>query len=74
MVDRLTSIVSRVLFFFAVLLLIVGVSDRILRLFDLTLSWVPYEPGRLMELSAILVVFVISLLLRQIREEVKKRV
>ena len=70
--DRLMSIAPRVLFSLAALLLIVGVWERILRLFDWTLTWVPYEPGRLMELSAILVVFLIALLLRQIREEIKK--
>jgi hypothetical protein len=36
------------------------------------MTWLPYEPSRLFELSALLMIFVIALLLREMREQLKK--
>ena len=69
MIDKWTSIICRVLFVIAFVLLIFAVWDRFLRLFGWTLSFVPYQPARLFELSGILMIFVLALLLRQIREQ-----
>ena len=72
MIEKFISPLSRIFFFFALFLAALAVWDRIIRIFGWTLSWVPYQPGRLLEISAILVIFVMALLLRQIREELKK--
>ena len=72
MIDRLTSVTSRIFFAVSGILMIIAIWDWIMRLFGLTLSWVPYQPVRLLEISVILIIFVIALLVRQIREEVKK--
>ncbi len=69
MIDKLTSIVCRVFFVIAFILLIIAIWDKFLRLFGWTLSFVPYQPGRIFELSGILMIFVLALLLRQIREK-----
>ncbi|MBD3403326.1 hypothetical protein GF420_10560 [candidate division GN15 bacterium] len=69
--DWLTSISSRIFFAAAVIVLIIGVIDWILRLFDWTFSWVPYEPGRMLTFSAVLMIYVAVLLLRQIREQTR---
>jgi len=72
--DMLNRLVTRAFFFGAFLLLLLGVLDRIAEVFGATLPLLGrYTPGRLLEFSAILLIFVIALLLRQIREELKKR-
>ena len=72
MVDKITSIICRLFFAVAFILLIVAVWDRILRFFGWTIVWF-YMPGRLFELSAMLMIFVIALVLRQIREELRNK-
>ncbi len=72
MSDKLISVFSRIVFIVAIVILAVAILDWILRLFGYTLSFLPYQPGRLMEFSTILIVLVIALLLRQIRDSVKK--
>jgi len=69
MVNKLTSIFSRILFSVASLLLLIAIIDWILRLFGWTFSWLTYNPGRLLEFAAYIMIFVIVLLLRQIREK-----
>ena len=70
MIDKWTSIICRVFFVIAFALLFIAIWDRFLRLFGWTLSFVPYQPARLFELSGILMIFVLALLLRQIREKI----
>ncbi len=72
MKDSHSSFLSRLFFFAAAILFIIAVWEWALQLFDYTLSWMPYEPGRLFEFAAIMVIFVIALLLRQIRDAVRK--
>ncbi len=72
MIDKLTSFLSRLCFFVAFVLLIIAILDWLLRLYGWTFSWIPYQPGRIFEFSAILMIVVIVLLLRQIREAVRK--
>ncbi len=72
MIDKLTSIFSRVFFSVALLLLLLGVLDRIIGLFGWTLAWY-HEAGRVLEFSGIMMIFVIGLLLRQIRDELKQQ-
>jgi len=71
MSNKYMSWFSRLFFFVALILLIVAAWDRVLHAFGYSLSFLPYEPGRLFEFSAILVIFVIAVLLRQIRDAVK---
>jgi hypothetical protein len=72
MIDKLSHYSCRGLFGISIALLVLAVLERVLRSMGWTLSFVNYEPGRLIELSALLVVFVIALLLRQIRENTNK--
>jgi hypothetical protein len=71
MIDKLTSILSRLFFAVAFILLAIAVIDRVLNFFGWYLSWTNYRAGRLFEFSAMLMIFVIVLLLRQIREKLK---
>ena len=71
MYNKLTSITNRVFFILAFLLLFLAIWEKIVRYFDYTISCIPYEPARLLEFSVIFLIFVITLLLRQIREELK---
>ena len=73
MIDKITHYFSRIFFFVALGLLGIAILDWLLRFFGYTLSWINYQPGRLMEFAGILVLFVIVLILRQIRELMKKK-
>ena len=73
MLDKISSVVSRILFAFAFLFLFVAFWDKFLGLFGWQLSRMPYESGRLLEFSAILLIFAIALILRQMRELLKKQ-
>ena len=72
MIDKLTHYFCRTLFGISIALLAVAVLEGVLRSLGWTLSFMDYEPGRLLEISATLVIFVIALLLRQIRENTNK--
>ena len=67
MMERLTSIVCRILFGVASLLLVLAILERLIRFFGPRTFTVLYEPGRLAEFSAIALIFVIALQLREIK-------
>jgi len=69
--DKFTSFFSRLFFAVAFALFVIAVINWLLGLFGWTLSWLPYQPGRILEFSAILMIFVMVLLLRQIRERLR---
>jgi hypothetical protein len=66
--EKLFSLVSRLLFFGAFVLLGVAIFEQASNALGFTLLRGAYSSGRLMELSVVLLVFVITLLLRQIRD------
>jgi hypothetical protein len=72
MQDKLTSFFQRLFFVVAAILVLLAGLDWIIGLFGWTLSWLPYQPGRLFEFAAILIIFVIATLLRQIRDALRK--
>lgn len=71
MKDSHYSLFNRLCFGMAVGLFAVAVWEKVLRLFGWTLSWVPYDPGRLFEFAGILMIFVMAVLLRQIRDALR---
>ena len=66
--EKLFSLVSRLLFFGAFAMLGLGLFEQASNLLGMTLLRGRYSSGRLMELASVLLVFVITLLLRQIRD------
>ena len=69
--DQISSVASRVLFALTFVLLGVSVLERIARVFDASI--VPgYDAARMLEIAVAFAVFVAVLLLRQIREELRK--
>jgi len=72
-IDQLTSIACRVLFAGAFGLLALAVLERIAFAFDYTILDGAFTGGRLFEAAGVLMVFVIALVLRQIREAVSQR-
>jgi hypothetical protein len=50
----------------------VGLAEWLLRVFGYTIVGQMYTPGRLLEFGAIAATFVVALLLRQIRDELRK--
>jgi hypothetical protein len=72
--EKLNSIACRIFFVVALFLLAVAVIEKIVNVFDYTiLGGTTYVPSRLLEFSTILVIFVIALVIRQVREELRKR-
>ena len=69
-VDRLSSWVSRLFFFVAFVLLGLAVLEKIANLFGYTIR-MP-EPNRLLGFAGILLIFVMTLLLREVREKLAK--
>ena len=69
---KLNSLVCRLFFGAALLLFAISVLEKVASLMGSTILGGTYTAGRLFEFSALLVTFVIALLLREIREELKK--
>ena len=59
---------ARVIFFLALGILSVAIIETLLNFLDYTILRGVYSAGRLIELSAALLIFVITVLLRQIRD------
>ena len=72
MIDKLSHYSCRIIFGISIALLAVAVLEEVLGFLGWTLSFVGYEPGRLLEISATLMIFVIALLLRQVRENTSR--
>ena len=70
--EKLWNTVYRLFFAVAIVLFIIAVVDWFLRLFGWTFSWLSYQPGRVLQFSAILMIWVAALLLRQIRAQLRK--
>ena len=72
--NSLNNLFYRLFSAIALLLLLIALVDRFMTLFGYTLlSWINYTPGRILEFSAILMVFAIAFVLRQIQEELKNK-
>jgi hypothetical protein len=70
-IDGIVSVVCRVFFAGAFILLALGVLERLSFAFVYTLMRGVFSGGRLLEISAVLLVFVIALLLRQVRDRLE---
>lgn len=70
-IDKMTSVVSRVLFFVGSLALVLGILEKVANLLDKTITR-GYTPERLLEVTVSVAVLVCALLLRQIREAVRQ--
>ncbi len=71
-IQQISSLANRGLFVGAFVLLALAVLEWVTNLAGYTLLRGVYSAGRLMEFAAILLIFVITLLLRQMRDEAKK--
>ena len=69
MINQLTSVVSRILFIGAFLLAGLAIWEKLANLSGFTITLLGgYIPARLLEFSVILLLFVIALQLREIRQ------
>ena len=73
-IDFFYKIFGRSLFFFALAILAVGFIELAANLFGSSVLTGGHTAGRLIEVSAALVVFVIAVLLRQIRNALTSQV
>ena len=69
--DTVFRILARAFFVVASTATGIAFLNLALNLLGYKLLWINYAPGRLLELSAILLVFVIVIFLRQIRDELR---
>ena len=70
--DELASLVSRLFLFAAVVLISLGTVEYVANLLGTSVIGWKHSPGHLIELGAALTVIVIALLLRQIRDQLRK--
>jgi len=70
--DKVASLISRVSLLGAFALIVVGVIEGAANLLGYTVLRAAHKPSRLFELGAELTVIVIALLLRQIRDQLRK--
>jgi hypothetical protein len=70
--DRLASLVSRAFVFGAFVLIGLGVIEYAANMFGYTVIGQAHTASHLVELGAALIVIVIALLLRQIRDQLRK--
>jgi hypothetical protein len=71
--NKLSSIASRIVVIGAFVLIGLAAIEYVANLFGYTVLRHAYSTGRLVELAAALLVIVIALLLRQIRDELRKK-
>ncbi|MGH0034538.1 MAG: hypothetical protein ACQGVK_05885 [Myxococcota bacterium] len=69
----LQSVALRVLFVGAFGILALGVLERLVNAVGYTVMRGAFSGGRLLEISAVVVLFVVAVLLRQIRDELRAR-
>jgi hypothetical protein len=70
--ERLVSLLSRLSFLVAFVLLALALMERIANASGYTILQV-YSGGRLLEVAVVLLVFVIAVQLREMKEELRKR-
>ena len=68
MLEKLYLMVPRIIFVIALALFVFAIWGRFIEIFGWRYSFLFYSSGRLLEFSGILLIFVITMLLRQIRE------
>lgn len=71
--NQLTSVLARVFSLGAILMIALALIEYAANVFGYTIVREAHRPGRLIEIAATLVVIVIALLLRQIRDELRKK-
>ncbi len=70
--DSLNSIAIRVFFIGSLVLLGLAAMEGIANVFGYTILRNTYTPGRIIEFSAVALMFVVALLLKQIRDYLRK--
>ena len=70
--DRMTSFVARAFTAIAFTFLAISVIEKTLNMLGVSIPGIPYSPRPWLEFAVMLQIFVIPLLLRQIREQLKK--
>ena len=69
--DRLISLIARGSTAVAALLVTLAVAEWVANFFQYTILRGTYAPGRLLEFAAIVLLFVITVMLRQVRDAVR---
>ena len=67
-IETWMSTFSRIMFVAAMLFFILAVLEKIANLNGQTITFITYEPGRLLEFAGIMLIFVMTVTLRRIRK------
>ena len=70
--NPITSLISRIFFFISFVLIALALVERVLNISGYTILRGGYTSGRILELAGLLMIFVIAILLRQIRDSLRK--
>ena len=69
--EKALSLINRLFFGVAFVLLGIAVLEKLVNMNGYTILGAHYTPGRMLEFSGILLIFVVAMLLRNIREELR---
>ena len=70
--DKLSSFISRLFFLAAFVLIVLAIAEGAVNFFGYTIVGEAYRAGRLLEFAAVLLIFVVALTLRQLRDKIAK--
>ena len=73
MLEKIYILISRLFFLMAIAILAFTLWGRFIEEFGWTYSFSPYSSGRLLAFSGLLLIFVIAMYLRQIRNELRAK-
>jgi hypothetical protein len=71
--ENLSSLLSRAVFALAFFVVGVAILERVAFVFGYTILRGAFTGGRLLEIAGILMIFVIAILLRQIRDQLRSQ-
>lgn len=73
MIDKIHYIFYRLMYSVSLLLILLAFIEKIMKTFGYTLSFINYEPGRLLYMGAVFAIFTSLMLLRQIRNQLTEK-
>ena len=71
--EAMTSVVSRIFFIGAFALMALAVTERLSNALGYTILREQYTASRLLEIAVVALIFVLALVLREVRDELRKR-
>jgi len=73
MIEKIHYYFYRVMYSLSLLLILLAFIEKLMKTFGYTLSFISYEPGRLLYMGAVFAIFTSLMLIRQIRNQLTEK-